>query len=101
LAAQRQFQVNAGLIGCHGQTLYHQGESQRFLGRKITATWQTGEGAIIAARTGAPVISDFRPADMAAGGKGAPSFPSSTTCSFATRASDESFKISAALQTSP
>ena len=75
LAAQRQFQVNAGLIGCHGQTLYHQGESQRFLGRKITATWQTGEGAIIAARTGAPVISDFRPADMAAGGKGAPLVP--------------------------
>jgi anhydro-N-acetylmuramic acid kinase len=75
LAAQRQFQVNAGLIGCHGQTLYHQGEPQRFLGRNITATWQTGEAATIAATTGAPVVSDFRPADMAAGGKGAPLVP--------------------------
>jgi anhydro-N-acetylmuramic acid kinase len=75
LAAQRQFQVSANLIGCHGQTLYHQGEPQRFLGRNITATWQTGEGATIAARTGAPVVSDFRPADMVAGGKGAPLVP--------------------------
>ena len=72
---QRRFGVNADLIGCHGQTLYHQGEAQAFLGRKITTTWQTGEGAIIAARVGVPVVSDFRPADMAAGGKGAPLVP--------------------------
>src|SRR5271156_972330 len=75
LAAQRQFRVKANLIGCHGQTLYHQGEPQLFLGRKLPATWQTGEAAIVAARTGAPVISDFRPADLAAGGKGAPLVP--------------------------
>jgi anhydro-N-acetylmuramic acid kinase len=63
------------LVGCHGQTLYHQGEGANFLGRRLTATWQTGEAAIIAARLGVPVISDFRPADMAVGGKGAPLVP--------------------------
>jgi len=63
------------LVGCHGQTLYHQGEPAPYLGKRIVATWQTGEGAIVAARVGAPVVSDFRPADMAAGGKGAPLVP--------------------------
>jgi anhydro-N-acetylmuramic acid kinase len=67
--------VKLDLVGCHGQTLYHQGEAERFLGRKLAATWQTGEGAVIAARLGVPVVSDFRPADMAAGGKGAPLVP--------------------------
>ncbi len=75
LAAERKFRVKADLIGCHGQTLYHQGEPARFFGRQIAATWQTGEAAILAARLGAPVVSDFRPADMAAGGKGAPLVP--------------------------
>jgi anhydro-N-acetylmuramic acid kinase len=75
LAAERKIRVKAELAGCHGQTLYHQGEPQTFLGRKIAATWQTGEAAIIAARVGVPVVSDFRPADMAAGGKGAPLVP--------------------------
>ena len=75
LAAERQFRVKADLVGCHGQTLYHQGESQMFLGRRVAATWQTGESAIVAARVGVPVVSDFRPADMAAGGKGAPLVP--------------------------
>jgi anhydro-N-acetylmuramic acid kinase len=75
MATQRQFRVKAGLVGCHGQTLYHQGEGQSFLGRTVAATWQTGEAAVIAARVGLPVVSDFRPADMAAGGKGAPLVP--------------------------
>jgi anhydro-N-acetylmuramic acid kinase len=75
LATQRQFRVKADLVGCHGQTLYHQGEPQLFLGRRVAATWQTGEAAVIAARVGVPVISDFRPADLAAGGKGAPLVP--------------------------
>lgn len=75
LATQRQFQTKADLVGCHGQTLYHQGEPRPFLGRRVTATWQTGEAAMIAARVGVPVVSDFRPADMAAGGKGAPLVP--------------------------
>jgi anhydro-N-acetylmuramic acid kinase len=75
LATQRQFRVKAELVGCHGQTLYHQGEPQLFLGRRVAATWQTGEAAVIAARVGVPVVSDFRPADMAAAGKGAPLVP--------------------------
>lgn len=75
LATQRRFRQKVDLIGCHGQTLYHQGEPVPFLGRNLAVTWQTGEGAVIAARVGVPVVSDFRPADMAAGGKGAPLVP--------------------------
>ena len=75
LATQRRFRQKVELIGCHGQTLYHQGDPAMFLGRKLSVTWQTGEGAVTAARTGMPVVSDFRPADIAAGGKGAPLVP--------------------------
>jgi anhydro-N-acetylmuramic acid kinase len=75
LATQRRFHLKAELVGCHGQTLYHQGEAAKFLGRKLAVTWQTGEGAVVAARLGVPVVSDFRPADMAVGGKGAPLVP--------------------------
>lgn len=75
LKTERRFGHKAELVGCHGQTLYHQGEAARFLGRRIAATWQTGEGAVLAAGVGAPVVSDFRPADMAVGGKGAPLVP--------------------------
>jgi anhydro-N-acetylmuramic acid kinase len=74
-AAQRRARLECELVGCHGQTLYHQGEAEPFLGRRIACTWQTGEAAIIAAKLGVPVVSDFRPADMAAGGKGAPLVP--------------------------
>ena len=75
LKTQRAARIKPALIGCHGQTLYHQGEPAPFLGRRIRATWQTGEAAILAARTAVPVVSDFRPADLAAGGKGAPLVP--------------------------
>jgi anhydro-N-acetylmuramic acid kinase len=75
LATQRRYRLKAQLVGCHGQTLYHQGEAARFLSRKLAVTWQTGDGSLLAARLGVPVVSDFRPADMAAGGKGAPLVP--------------------------
>jgi anhydro-N-acetylmuramic acid kinase len=74
-AAQRRARLECQLVGCHGQTIYHQGASAPFLGRRIACTWQTGEGSILAAKLGMPVVSDFRPADMAAGGKGAPLVP--------------------------
>jgi anhydro-N-acetylmuramic acid kinase len=71
----RKVRTKLDLVGCHGQTIYHQGVAAPFLGRRLAVTWQMGEGAVIAARLGVPVVSDFRPADMAAGGKGAPLVP--------------------------
>ncbi len=73
--AAREVNVKLDLAGCHGQTIYHQGDARLYLGREIACTWQTGEGAIVAARLGIPVVSDFRPADMAAMGTGAPLVP--------------------------
>ncbi len=75
IETQDKFKQKPELIGCHGQTLYHQGEAERFLGQRLAVTWQSGESAVLAARTGIPVVSDFRPADMAVGGKGAPLVP--------------------------
>ena len=71
----RKHRIKPNLVGCHGQTLYHQGIPTAFLGRQLAVTWQTGEAAVMAARLGVPIISDFRSADMAAGGKGAPLVP--------------------------
>jgi anhydro-N-acetylmuramic acid kinase len=75
LSTQKKLKLKAELVGCHGQTLYHQGTPAQFLGRELAVTWQTGEASVVAARTRLPVISDFRPADMAHGGKGAPLVP--------------------------
>jgi anhydro-N-acetylmuramic acid kinase len=67
--------VPVDLIGCHGQTLYHQGRAAVYAGRSIACTWQVGEAAAIASAIGVPVVSNFRPADMVAGGQGAPLVP--------------------------
>jgi anhydro-N-acetylmuramic acid kinase len=67
--------IKPALIGCHGQTVYHQGIPAAYAGHRFMCTWQFGEPALIAAATGLPVVSNFRPADMAAGGQGAPLVP--------------------------
>jgi anhydro-N-acetylmuramic acid kinase len=78
LAALRQFRVSpsrVALIGSHGQTIFHQGRPVPFLGHATASTLQIAEPAIIAARTGITTVADFRPADIAAGGQGAPLVP--------------------------
>ncbi len=63
------------LIGCHGQTIYHQANAALYAGRQVACTWQIGEMALLAEAGRVPVVSNFRPADMVAGGQGAPLVP--------------------------
>lgn len=63
------------LIGSHGQTIWHAPEPCDKDGFPVTFTVQIGEGSVIAARTGVPTVSDFRVADLAVGGQGAPLVP--------------------------
>src|SRR6266478_2835842 len=78
LTACRRFRISTkkiALIGSHGQTIFHQGRPVSYLGRPTRSTLQIGEPAVIAARTGITTIADFRPADIAEGGQGAPLVP--------------------------
>ena len=70
------------LVGMHGQTVYHQGTAERYAGAPVRCTWQIGEPAVVRERLGVPVVSDFRPADLAAGGQGAPLVPMLDYCMF-------------------
>ena len=63
------------LIGSHGQTIYHDPKGRRFRGGQVGFTMQIGEASVIAQRIGVTTISDFRSADLAAGGEGAPLVP--------------------------
>jgi anhydro-N-acetylmuramic acid kinase len=59
--------VAAEVIGFHGHTILHRPAERR--------TWQIGDGALLARLTGIDVVADFRSADVAAGGQGAPLVP--------------------------
>jgi anhydro-N-acetylmuramic acid kinase len=74
-AVATKHRIKLDLIGCHGQTLYHQPRAEAYAGRTFACTWQAGEAQAIAARMRIPVVSNFRPADMFAGGQGAPLVP--------------------------
>lgn len=65
--AVRALGVEADIVGFHGQTILHQPRQHR--------TWQIGDGQALADRLGLPVVWDFRSADVAAGGEGAPLAP--------------------------
>ncbi len=88
IAAAKKLRVplsRLDLIASHGQTIFHQGPSRSFsplpplAGHSplspVPSTLQIAEPSIIAARTGITTIADFRPADMAVGGQGAPLVP--------------------------
>jgi anhydro-N-acetylmuramic acid kinase len=78
LAACRIFRVSPkriALVGSHGQTVFHQGKPARYFGQRTASTLQIGEPSVIAARTGITTVGDFRPADVALGGQGAPLVP--------------------------
>jgi anhydro-N-acetylmuramic acid kinase len=78
LSACRQFRVppsKIALIGSHGQTIFHQGRPVPYFGAPTASTLQIGEPSVIAANTGITTVGDFRPADIALGGQGAPLVP--------------------------
>lgn len=62
-------------IGSHGQTVYHIPPTLAKKKGLIPSTLQIGDSSVIALRTGIPTVADFRTADMAVGGEGAPLIP--------------------------
>jgi anhydro-N-acetylmuramic acid kinase len=63
------------LVGSHGQTIHHLPELSDYAGRAVRGTFQAGNPGALAQHLGVPVIGDFRSADMAMGGQGAPLAP--------------------------
>ena len=75
LAEIRKKPENIDLIGSHGQTIWHQPEKDFFGERKVSSTLQLGDPAVLAQLTGITTVGDFRVADVALGGQGAPLVP--------------------------
>jgi anhydro-N-acetylmuramic acid kinase len=78
ISACRHFRVppsKIAFIGSHGQTIFHQGRPVPYFGSPTASTLQIGEPSVIAALTGITTVADFRPADIALGGQGAPLVP--------------------------
>jgi anhydro-N-acetylmuramic acid kinase len=78
ITACRKFRTSLkkiALVGSHGQTIFHQGRQAPCFGAPTASTLQIGEPSVIAARTGISTVGDFRPADIALGGQGAPLVP--------------------------
>ncbi len=71
---QRNPTVQVDFIGSHGQTVWH-APHLTFLGKPLRNTLQIGQPEVLYARTGVPVVADFRTRDMAFGGQGAPLVP--------------------------
>lgn len=67
--------VDLDLVGSHGQTVHHVPEAEDCAGAAVTSTLQIGDPSVLANLLGVPVVGDFRPADMALGGQGAPLVP--------------------------
>ncbi|HLF19855.1 MAG TPA: anhydro-N-acetylmuramic acid kinase [Bacteroidota bacterium] len=63
------------LIGSHGQSIHHIPDERRRFGKKVRSTLQIGDPSTIAKLTGIVTVGDFRTADMAVGGQGAPLVP--------------------------
>jgi len=63
------------LIGSHGQTVHHLPDTENFFGVDIRSTLQLGEPSVISTKTGVVTVGNFRSADLALGGQGAPLVP--------------------------
>ncbi len=84
-AAAQELAGDADLIACHGQTVYHIPRLDETQNWSVRSTLQIGEPSLMALRSGKPVVSDFRPADLVAGGQGAPLVPFADWVLFAQR----------------
>lgn len=67
--------ADVDVVGCHGQTVHHVPEPDACAEVPTTSTLQLGSASVLANRIGRPVVGDFRLADMALGGQGAPLVP--------------------------
>jgi anhydro-N-acetylmuramic acid kinase len=85
LSAPAAVGAEVEVIGFHGQTVFHDPRGERS-GTRVTV--QVGEASVLAAALGMPVVSNFRMADLVAGGEGAPLVPRFDWNQFTTREAD-------------